>query len=63
MEGCCSIAKMFLNISRVGAQVAKHGAGKQKCGSFSKPSLWMRAGEAPLEAEDSWGSRQGWLRE
>lgn len=64
---------MFLNSSRLGAQVARygarepgkgHGAMEQGKGSPSKgPALWMRVGKAPLEAEDSWGSRQGWLRE
>lgn len=30
---------------------------------FSKASVGMRAGKAPLEAQDSWGPRPGWLTE
>lgn len=45
VERCCPMAKMFLNSNRVGAQVARHGAGKGQCGPFSKVPLRMRAGE------------------
>lgn len=61
---CCQLAQMFLNSSRVGAQGARHGTGEGQYSPFSKgPVLWKRAGEGSLGAEDSWNSRQCWLRE
>lgn len=60
----CPLAQMFPNSSRAGAQGARCGAGEGQYGPFSKgPALWKKAGEGLLGAEDSWGSRQGWLGE